>query len=125
MTDFARRIEEELEYLGLKKSDIVKHLKIADSTVRSWWSKDSIPAADVALKVADFLKVPLPYLLDGRKENTQIKTLLSDYEKHLIQEARDLTQEDKIELMAYIAMKKSMYRMIKADNGKTAIVKDC
>lgn len=107
----------------MSKIDLARNLNVTKSTVYSWFERDTVPAADVALKVADFLKVPLPYLLDGREESQ--KRDLTDFEKNLLREARELTQEDKIELMAYIAMKKSLYRMIKADNGKFAIVKDC
>jgi hypothetical protein len=42
-----------------------------------------------------------------------------------LREAADLLPEDKAELMAYIAMKKTLYRALKGDNGKIAIVKDC
>ena len=125
MTDFAKRIDIELDYLGLRKSDIVHSLGIADSTVRSWWAKDSIPAADVALKIARFLDVPLEYLIDGTHPEERKAARLSDYEKRLLEESRELTQEDKAELLAYIAMKKSMYKILKADNGNFAIVKDC
>ena len=125
MTDFAKRIEIELDYLGLKKSDIAHGLNIADSTVRSWWAKDTIPAADTALKIASFLNVPLEYLIDGTKSEEKKSLKLSDFEKELLEEAKDLTSEDKTELLAYIAMKKSLYKILKADNGKIAIVKDC
>ena len=33
-----------------------------------WIKRDSIPSADTALKVADFLGVPLSYLITGEKE---------------------------------------------------------
>ena len=42
-----------------------------------------------------------------------------------MREADGLLPEDKTELLAYIRMKKSLYVTLRADNGKTAIVKDC
>ena len=74
MTEFAKRIEDLLELQDKRKSDIVHSLNLADSTVRSWWAKDSIPAADVAYKVAQFLGVSLEYLLTGEKKEEAPKT---------------------------------------------------
>ena len=65
MTKFAENLENELELQNKRKADIVKNCGIADSTVRSWWAKDAIPSADVALKVARFLNVSVEYLIDG------------------------------------------------------------
>lgn len=67
MTGFAERIQKILDKQGKRKSDIAHGLGIADSTVRSWWDKNSLPAADVALRVADFLGVPLSYLVTGER----------------------------------------------------------
>lgn len=72
MTEFAKRVQDELDYQGKRKSDISHTLNIADSTVRSWWDKSSIPAADVALKVAEFLGVPLEYLLTGERKESAV-----------------------------------------------------
>lgn len=125
MTDFSRRILEELEYLNATRAELARHLGTRQSTIESWLKRDSIPAADTALKIARFLNVPLEYLIDGTRAEERKSARLSDYEKRLLEESRELTQEDKAELLAYIAMKKSMYKILKADNGNFAIVKDC
>lgn len=126
MNDFLKRVLKELDFLNASKADIARFLNVRKSTVYSWFERDTIPAADTALKIADFLNVSLEYLVTGEKdESKKSKTELSDFEKNLLCEAKVLTQEDKVELMAYIAMKKSLYRTLKGDNGKMAIVKDC
>lgn len=126
MNDFLKRVLEELDFLNASKADIARFLNVRKSTVYSWFERDTIPAADTALKIADFLNVSLEYLVTGKKdESKKSKTELSDFEKNLLREAADLLPEDKVELLAYIAMKKSMYRALKGDNGKIAIVKDC
>lgn len=126
MNDFLKRVLEELDFLNASKADIARFLNVRKSTVYSWFERDTIPAADTALKIADFLNVSLEYLVTGKKdESKKSKAELSDFEKNLLREAADLLQEDKVELLAYIAMKKSMYRALKGDNGKIAIVKDC
>lgn len=126
MNDFLKRVLEELDFLNASKADIARFLNVRKSTVYSWFERDTIPAADTALKIADFLNVSLEYLVTGEKDESQkSKTELSDFEKNLLKESADLLPEDKVELLAYIAMKKSMYRTLKGDNGKIAIVKDC
>lgn len=126
MNDFLKRVLEELDFLNASKADIARFLNVRKSTVYSWFERDTIPAADTALKIADFLNVSLEYLVTGEKdESKKSKTELSDFEKNLLKESAGLLPEDKVELMAYIDMKKSMYRALKGDNGKIAIVKDC
>lgn len=126
MNGFLQRVLEEMDFLQVSKAELSRAIEVPDSTVRSWFKKDSIPAADTALKIADFLNVPLEYLITGKKdESKKSKIELTDFERNLLREAASLLPEDKAELMAYIAMKKTLYRTLKADNGKTAIVKDC
>lgn len=126
MNGFLQRVLEEMDFLQVSKAELSRAIEVPDPTVRSWFTKDSIPAADTALKIADFLNVSLKYLVTGEKdESKKSKIELSDFEKNLLREAAGLLPEDKVELMAYIDMKKSMYRALKGDNGKIAIVKDC
>jgi len=126
MKDFLKRVLEELDFLNTSKADLARFLNVRKSTVYSWFERDTIPAADTALRIADFLNVSLEYLVTGKKdESKKSKTELSDFEKNLLKESADLLPEDKVELMAYIDMKKKMYRALRGDNGKIAIVKDC
>jgi transcriptional regulator with XRE-family HTH domain len=126
MNDFLKRVLEELDFLNASKADLARFLNVRKSTVYSWFERDTIPAADTALKIADFLNVSLEYLVTGEKdESKKSKIELSDFEKNLLREAADLLPEDKVELMSYIEMKKNLYRALRGDNGKIAIVKDC
>lgn len=65
MTKFAESVSTLLELKNLRKSDIVNTLGISDSTVRSWWGKDSLPSIEVGYKVAKYLGVTVEYLLTG------------------------------------------------------------
>jgi transcriptional regulator with XRE-family HTH domain len=126
MNDFLKRVLEELDFLNASKADLARFLNVRKSTVYSWFERDTIPAADTALKIADFLNVSLEYLVTGEKDESKKSRIeLSDFEKNLLKESADLLPEDKVELMAYIDMKKKMYRALRGDNGKIAIVKDC
>lgn len=68
MTDFAKRLFDELEFQDKTQKELAEFLGTKSSTVHSWATRDSIPSADTALKVADFLGVPLSYLITGEKE---------------------------------------------------------
>ena len=126
MNGFLQRVLEEMDFLQVSKAELSRAIEVPDPTVRSWFTKDSIPAADTALRIADFLNVSLEYLVTGKKdESKKSKTELSDFEKNLLKESADLLPEDKVELMSYIEMKKNLYRALRGDNGKIAIVKDC
>ena len=126
MNGFLQRVLEEMDFLQVSKAELSRAIEVPDPTVRSWFTKDSIPAADTALRIADFLNVSLEYLVTGKKdESKKSKTELSDFEQNLLKESAGLLPEDKAELMAYIDMKKKMYRALRGDNGKIAIVKDC
>lgn len=126
MNGFLQRVLEEMDFLQVSKAELSRAIEVPDPTVRSWFTKDSIPAADTALRIADFLNVSLEYLVTGKlPESKKPKIEISDFNKELMREADGLLPEDKTELLAYIRMKKSLYVTLRADNGKTAIVKDC
>jgi len=65
---FIQRVVEELDFQGKTKSQLAESLGINNAVISMWIKRDSIPSADTALKVADFLGVPLSYLITGEKE---------------------------------------------------------
>jgi transcriptional regulator with XRE-family HTH domain len=71
MNDFLKRVLEELDFLNASKADLARFLNVRKSTVYSWFERDTIPAADTALKIADFLNVSLEYLVTGEKDESQ------------------------------------------------------
>ena len=80
MTKYAETLLNILELKGMRKSDLVNNLKIPDSTVRSWWTKDSIPSFDMGYRIAKYLGVSMEYLLTGEvdtknSEKAQISKL--------------------------------------------------
>ena len=113
MTDYARRLDDELKFRGMRKSDIVKGLGIPDSTVRSWWSRDAMPAADIALKVARFLGVSLEYLIDGTESEKVIireeSPRISESDKKLLEIFKELSETDREEIEEIMQMKIKRY----------------
>ncbi len=68
MTEFAKRLFDELDFQNKTQKQLADFLETKSSTVHGWSIRNSIPAADTALKVAQFLGVSLEYLLTGQKE---------------------------------------------------------
>lgn len=62
---FIKRVLDELEFQDKTKSQLAESLGINSAVISMWIKRDSVPAADTALKVARFLNVPLEYLLTG------------------------------------------------------------
>ncbi|WP_147612305.1 helix-turn-helix transcriptional regulator [Treponema pectinovorum] len=65
---FSERVLEELEYKGSNQKELADFLKVRPSTVNAWIIRNSMPAVDVAYKVAKYLNVSLEYLLTGNNE---------------------------------------------------------
>ena len=66
MTMYAETLTFLLEQKGIKKADLSRELGMPDQTVRNWFSRDSLPVVDVAMKVAKFFGVSVEYLLTGK-----------------------------------------------------------
>ena len=74
MTEFAKRLFDELDFQNKTQKQLADFLGTKSSTIHAWGIRDSIPAADVAYKVAQFLGVSLEYLLTGEKKEEAPKT---------------------------------------------------
>lgn len=98
--NFAARLKDELEYQGLRMSDLAKHLGTKQSTIQGWIDRGSIPAADTALKIAHFLNVSIEYLLTGEDSETErkstIKDFVTDEEYEYLIKYRNLPAHDKV-----------------------------
>lgn len=64
---FMSNVVSELKYQGKTQSALAEFLGLKKGTITAWIARDSVPAADVALRVADFLGVPLSYLVTGER----------------------------------------------------------
>lgn len=104
MTDFARRLLDEMNFLGIKKADLAHELNIPDSTIRSWWARDAMPAADVALKVAQFLNVSLEYLITGKNAPPK-KEKRQEVDLTFLKSFSMLSESDKEEIKDIINLK--------------------
>ncbi len=110
MSDFWKRVDEELNYKGQTRAYLVKKCGISPASFTLGLERSSCPAADTALKIADALGVSVQYLVNGTKspasakndQNTQEELRLSRKYRRLLEQCETLSPQ-KTELLSLIA----------------------
>ena len=69
MLQFWQNVKEELEYNLITQKELATAIGISYNTLQSWITKDRLPDAEQALKIAKELKTNIEYLLTGQTEN--------------------------------------------------------
>ena len=67
---FKERLLDELNYQGIQKLDFAKQIGISINTLNMYLYRGSIPAADVAVKMARALNITTEYLVTGEDTAT-------------------------------------------------------
>lgn len=67
--EFVSRIENLLDSQGKTKVDFVNSVGITKRAIYDWKQRGTIPAADTALKIAQYLNTTVEYLLTGSESN--------------------------------------------------------
>ena len=83
--NFWTKVDSELSYLGKTRKELATAVGFDVTNISFGIKRNSIPAADTALKVARFLGVSLDYLLDMSESTTQksINPQISEIENRL------------------------------------------
>lgn len=83
--NFWKKVDSELIYLGKTRKELANAIGFDAANISFGIKRNSIPAADTALKVARFLGVSIDYLLDMNDENshTPQKPQISEIENKL------------------------------------------
>ena len=68
--NFWKKVDSELSYQGKSRKELAAAVGFDAANISFGIKRNSIPAADTALKVARFLDVSLDYLLDMPKDST-------------------------------------------------------
>lgn len=82
---------------AMSQKQLARELNCSQSTVGYWESGERIPSFDKLQSIANFFGVTVDYLL-GREEERD-PTKLDDFSYALFNETKDLTEEDKQQLM--------------------------
>jgi transcriptional regulator with XRE-family HTH domain len=89
---------------NLKRQVLADNGKFRVENIAKWKTRNSIPAGDVLLGIADYLGVPLRWLLTGEDE-----VGLTPDELGLLNNYRRLDDRDRQEVVGLIALKLSHY----------------
>ncbi len=64
-----------MEEKGLKQVDLVRGVGCSKGTVHAWIKRDTLPPADRAVKIADYLGVTVRYLVTGERSEDELSPL--------------------------------------------------
>ena len=109
MSDFWKRVDEELDYLGKNRAYLSRKCGFSLANIGKGIKLGSTPSADTAVKIASVLGVTVEYLVTGsnapaNKNKDQETEQLRLYRKHseIIKKCEQLSPE-KEKLLATIA----------------------
>ncbi len=68
MLDFWKNVKEELDYNLKTQKELASAIGVSYNTLQSWITKDRLPDAEQALKIAKQLNTSLEYLVTGKTE---------------------------------------------------------
>jgi len=102
------RIDTKLSEIGMSRTDLTAEIKkkkgkIALNTLANWSKRKTVPAADIALFIADTLKCSVRWLITG-DDKEEIYTL---EEKTLISDYKALDEQGRFEIKTLITAKKT------------------
>lgn len=82
------RMDSILKTKGLNRNDLCKALGFKNNTLSTWKTRGTIPAADVAIMIADFLGVSVRYLVTGECDRAD-----EQEQSELLRQWAELSQE--------------------------------
>ena len=102
---FKERLLDELNYQGISKTDFAEKVGISINTLNMYLYRGSIPAADIAVKMARVLNTTTEYLILGTDEKTPAnhQNTKSDWQKKEINVIVDRLPPEQLENFLEIA----------------------
>ena len=108
MSDFWKRVDEELDFKGLTRTYIAEKCGCSLTNINLGLKRGSTPSAETAVKIAEVLGVSVEYLVNGT-DTSKNKHAQSEEDLHLFRKYQKLIQKceelspQKTELLATIA----------------------
>ena len=113
MLQFWTNVKEELDYNLITQKDLARLVGISYNTLQSWITKDRLPDAEQALKIAKELKTSVEYLLTGKNES---QSNINPLVQNLIPKLNHLSNEN-LDLLKILAEKLQPTLIYKASRG--------
>lgn len=95
MSEITTRIDTKLSEKQKRRSDLFKATGLSEASMRNW-IKGSVPSAEAAYKVAQFLGVTVEWLVTGIEDKSSTELIMyTEQERELIEIFRHLDERDK------------------------------
>ena len=111
MSDFWKRVDEELEYKGMNRKTLSKEVGFSVGNVGKGIQLGSSPSADTAVKIAQVLGVSVEYLVNGTNKSTEKNQENEELQLKLYRKYHDLIAKceklppEQIQLLSQVADK--------------------
>ncbi len=94
MPSFADRLREEIEYVGISQRELAEKAGIKKRALDMYLgSRESMPAVDVAVKIAEVLNVSVEYLVTGKVNTSYRDNAKSSKYKKIEDDLTNLTPQ--------------------------------
>ena len=111
MSDFWKRVDEELDYKGMNRKALSKEVGFSVGNVGKRIQLGSSPSADTAVKIAQVLGVSVEYLVNGTNKSTENNQENDELQLKLYRKYHDLIAKceklpaEQVELLSQVADK--------------------
>ena len=108
-----QRIDSLLKGKNENRNILAKIININPQNISAWSIRGTIPAADIAIKIADYLGVSVRWLITGEEDKE-----LSEEDRKILSLWHELSEEDRKAIECMIEYKVSAYQKnnVQADN---------
>lgn len=118
MSEISSRIDNLLTQKQLTRAELARAIDIPVTTIKSW-IRGSVPSAEAAYKISQYLGVTVEWLVTGEEKNDCQKIDISEEERALIDIFRHLDERDK---NAVITLAKSLESQYSSTSSQNIIV---
>ena len=111
MSDFWKRVDEELDYLGKNRAYLSRKCEFSLANIGKGIKLGSTPSADTAVKIAQVLGVSVEYLVNGTNKSTEKNQENEELQLKLYRKYHDLIAKceklppEQVELLSQVADK--------------------
>ncbi len=111
MSDFWKRVDEELDYLGKNRAYLSRKCGFSLANIGKGIKLGSTPSADTAVKIAQVLGVSVEYLVNGTNKSTEKNQENEELQLRLYRKYHDLITKceklppEQVELLSQVADK--------------------
>ena len=92
---FWENVDSELNFIGMERKELGQKAGFPESYISKGIARQSCPSADLALKIADALNVPVEKLVTGIDRKTSAKDNISPEIKAMITKMNKFSPEEK------------------------------